>query len=88
MLLYSRFNYYFYTELSHRYQGTLQINELRVEDRGPYYCRVKNTAGYDEAITELTIVTKPVVEEFINVTYVLVSILPKYIFKIKTLSIN
>ena len=58
-------NYYF---LHNRYKGTLEIMDLRVEDRGTYNCRLKNVAGEVEGSTELLIITKPVVEVFNNVT--------------------
>ena len=51
-----------------RYEGTLMIENLLIEDQGKYDCMVKNNAGNAEGAVNLVIVTKPVIEEFLNIT--------------------
>ncbi|CAG7729553.1 unnamed protein product [Allacma fusca] len=51
-----------------KYKGTLRIDGLRREDAGTYRCTAKNTAGIDTMQTRVDIVTKPVIEEYKNVT--------------------
>ncbi|ODM98953.1 Fasciclin-2 [Orchesella cincta] len=52
----------------HKYKGTLQIDGIKREDAGVYTCTAKNTAGYVTMKSTLNVVTKPVMEEFKNIT--------------------
>jgi hypothetical protein len=52
----------------YRYKGLLRIDGLRREDGGLYRCTAKNTAGIDTMTARLTVVTKPIIEEFKNLT--------------------
>ncbi|XP_021944493.1 fasciclin-2 isoform X2 [Folsomia candida] len=51
-----------------KYKGTLTIDALKPEDSGTYRCTARNTAGFDTVTSRLFVVTKPVIEEFINIT--------------------
>lgn len=51
-----------------RYKGILTIDGIKREDQGVYTCTARNTAGYVTMKSNLMVVTKPVIEEFKNVT--------------------
>lgn len=51
-----------------KYRGTLLITDLRREDQGIYTCTARNAAGFATVQSTLTVVTKPRVIEFANVT--------------------
>ncbi|CAL8091779.1 unnamed protein product [Orchesella dallaii] len=51
-----------------KYKGTLQIDGIKREDAGVYTCTAKNTAGYVTMKSTLNVITKPVIEEFKNIT--------------------
>ncbi|ODM93784.1 Fasciclin-2 [Orchesella cincta] len=50
------------------YKGTLQIDGVKREDQGLYTCTARNTAGHVAVTSTLNVVTKPVIEEFKNIT--------------------
>lgn len=53
-----------------RYKGTLTIDNVKKEDAGVYTCTARNNAGHVTMKSTLKVVTKPVIEEFKNITYV------------------
>ncbi|CAL8091774.1 unnamed protein product [Orchesella dallaii] len=51
-----------------KYSGTLKIDGVTMEDVGIFICTAKNAAGYVTMKSTLSVVTRPVIEEFKNVT--------------------